>query len=552
MTSTLPNRRYGNGLRRLGARRRRDRYFDEHVEADAVHEQVAVGRHVRVLRAGRAGARRATCCGAPRAASWSIALAGPPCSRPGGRRRRAIPSAAWRDRPAGRARLRPAAEVVDGASRRRGRADGVPGAAVAPRPGRRRRRLARPRSSSGTTAVGRRRHPRPARPVAGAQRQGRRRPHRAAAGALGARGHRRRRRPLRPGALRRRGRPAGRGRPGRAAERLRAAAVARAVGHCPRRCSTGPSPPTTRGRSAIRRSTFRDMGGYDGNVLFENLELMRTVRAPRWPGRPSARCLCRTTSSDGRPLLGSAGPPGLRRHRTALAAGRFPAGAAHRTARRPGRTSAGRRGPVRLRRPGRGRTAPRGRRGALPGPGAGAGTGLGARAVSLLLARVGQAVLLGGVRYGDRRLGLAAHSVRRLRKTALERALVVAGGPEPAAVRAVAEGLERRPAASAQRHGAATGGDLAPVDVGDAEGAAQHERAVGVRRQLRRVVATGRVATVLTGLLVTPGSLPGRAADKRPVSRGPAVTAGPTRRTGSARWRPRCRAACGCCAARRG
>ncbi|HET9648186.1 MAG TPA: iron-containing redox enzyme family protein [Microlunatus sp.] len=42
MTSSLPNRRYGNGLRRLGlSDARTTRYFDEHVEADAVHEQIA-------------------------------------------------------------------------------------------------------------------------------------------------------------------------------------------------------------------------------------------------------------------------------------------------------------------------------------------------------------------------------------------------------------------------------------------------------------------------------------------------------------------------------
>lgn len=42
MTSSLPNRRYGNGLRRLGFREEAATgFFDEHVEADAVHEQVA-------------------------------------------------------------------------------------------------------------------------------------------------------------------------------------------------------------------------------------------------------------------------------------------------------------------------------------------------------------------------------------------------------------------------------------------------------------------------------------------------------------------------------
>ncbi|MEU4567795.1 iron-containing redox enzyme family protein [Micromonospora sp. NPDC023956] len=42
MTSSLPNRRYGNGLRRLGFDEVATRFYDEHVEADAVHEQIAV------------------------------------------------------------------------------------------------------------------------------------------------------------------------------------------------------------------------------------------------------------------------------------------------------------------------------------------------------------------------------------------------------------------------------------------------------------------------------------------------------------------------------
>lgn len=41
MTSTGPNRAYGNGLRRLGGDTDATRFYDEHVEADAVHEQIA-------------------------------------------------------------------------------------------------------------------------------------------------------------------------------------------------------------------------------------------------------------------------------------------------------------------------------------------------------------------------------------------------------------------------------------------------------------------------------------------------------------------------------
>jgi hypothetical protein len=41
MTSSIPNRLYGNGFRRLGYGDDVTLYFDEHVEADAVHEQIA-------------------------------------------------------------------------------------------------------------------------------------------------------------------------------------------------------------------------------------------------------------------------------------------------------------------------------------------------------------------------------------------------------------------------------------------------------------------------------------------------------------------------------
>lgn len=41
MTSSVPNRSYGDGFRRHGFGADVTDYFDEHVEADAVHEQIA-------------------------------------------------------------------------------------------------------------------------------------------------------------------------------------------------------------------------------------------------------------------------------------------------------------------------------------------------------------------------------------------------------------------------------------------------------------------------------------------------------------------------------
>lgn len=42
MTSSAPNRRYSNGLRRLGGDERTRRFYEVHVTADALHEQLAV------------------------------------------------------------------------------------------------------------------------------------------------------------------------------------------------------------------------------------------------------------------------------------------------------------------------------------------------------------------------------------------------------------------------------------------------------------------------------------------------------------------------------
>ncbi len=41
ITSAEPNRRYANGLRRLGYGQSATAFYDEHVEADSVHENIA-------------------------------------------------------------------------------------------------------------------------------------------------------------------------------------------------------------------------------------------------------------------------------------------------------------------------------------------------------------------------------------------------------------------------------------------------------------------------------------------------------------------------------
>jgi hypothetical protein len=41
MESSIPNRRYAAGLRRLGCGEGATAFFDEHVQADAVHENIA-------------------------------------------------------------------------------------------------------------------------------------------------------------------------------------------------------------------------------------------------------------------------------------------------------------------------------------------------------------------------------------------------------------------------------------------------------------------------------------------------------------------------------
>ena len=75
MTSSVPNRRYASGLRRLGYGDDACLFFDVHVVADAVHESVAAVDLAG--RPGQAGSRGSapTCCGA-RARCWRSTAAG--------------------------------------------------------------------------------------------------------------------------------------------------------------------------------------------------------------------------------------------------------------------------------------------------------------------------------------------------------------------------------------------------------------------------------------------------------------------------------------------
>ena len=65
MTSSIPNRRYANGLRRLGFGADATGFFDEHVVADAVHENVAAVDLAGGLADAGPAARAPTSCGAP-------------------------------------------------------------------------------------------------------------------------------------------------------------------------------------------------------------------------------------------------------------------------------------------------------------------------------------------------------------------------------------------------------------------------------------------------------------------------------------------------------
>jgi hypothetical protein len=250
------------------------------------------------------------------------------------------------------------------------------------------------------------------------------------------------------------------------------------------------------GTFAVRRSTFVRMGGYDGDVLFENLELMRTVRAHGGTVvRPRDLYVVRRPPTVDRFLsqrVRQAFDDVAQPWRLALFLPVLPAVASGRTGRRAVAVALA--GSVLVAEVGRRRAG--GAAWYPPHTSLLAPAWLAERSVCSWLA-VAQRTLLGGVHYAGRRLGTAAHSNAYLRReAATRRPLVTPRSLEPCAVRAVTERLERRPTAAAEGDRASLGVDLAALDVEDAELAAQHQGAVGVRSQ-DRVLPAGRLAKIL-------------------------------------------------------
>jgi hypothetical protein len=202
------------------------------------------------------------------------------------------------------------------------------------------------------------------------------------------------------------------------------------------------------GTLAVRRSALAAAGGYDGDALFENLELVRTVQAhggrelpvpglyvPRRP--PTARHF---RGQRVRQAYDSFAQPG----RLAVEVALLPAAALALARGRPGALLAGALGTVGLAEAGRRRAG-----GAAvfpPDAALWAPVWLAERAVCAWLA-VG-ARLRGGVPYRGRRILLAAHSARHLRRRspadALWPGVGLGGRPEAGdLVRPVAERLAR-------------------------------------------------------------------------------------------------------------
>jgi hypothetical protein len=219
------------------------------------------------------------------------------------------------------------------------------------------------------------------------------------------------------------------------------------------------------GTFGLRRSTFLAMGGYDGDVLFENLELMRTVRAfggrvvrPRdvyVTRRPPSAARFRTQRV--RQAFDDLAQPW--RLVTFLATLPVSAVAVSRHGASPLVAAAA--GLVAVAECGRRRAG-----GAAVFPARTswfAPLWVGERALCSWVA-LGQLVLRGGVDYAGSRLSVAAHStgwIRHRMQTAPRPLVATRRAEPPGSMRAVAEGLEPRAAAAAQRDGRPARVDLA-------------------------------------------------------------------------------------------
>ncbi|SCF28102.1 glycosyltransferase [Micromonospora mirobrigensis] len=176
------------------------------------------------------------------------------------------------------------------------------------------------------------------------------------------------------------------------------------------------------GTLAVRRSVFLAIGGYDPDVLFENLELIRTVRAHG--GRVAApaglyvRRLPPTAGHFRSQRVRQAYDEFARPARMAVALLVLPGMAAALAARRPGLLAVAAAAVVGVAEAGRRRAG--GRSVFPPGTAALAPLWLAERGLCSWLA-VGQRLFRGGVHYSDGRLRLAAHSTRALRRRAAGR-----------------------------------------------------------------------------------------------------------------------------------
>lgn len=245
------------------------------------------------------------------------------------------------------------------------------------------------------------------------------------------------------------------------------------------------------GTLGLRRSAFLAMGGYDGDVLFENLELIRTVRASNGsvmnaPGLFVARrppTAGHFRSQRVRQAYDDLAIPA----RMTLFLAVAPAVAAALARRRWGAIGAGAAGCIALAEVGRRRH--HGRRVFPASCALFAPAWVLERGVCAWLALASR-LLRGGCRYGDVVIRRAATPMkelsRRHRASAMSRVSAAArrsavGAEADHPVRAVAEGPGPGVATPAQRHGPSPARDLVAVLIEEGEPPAHDQRTIAVR-----------------------------------------------------------------------